>query len=100
MRGKKGYRITRIAQDDVRIWWIGDLLLSCRQCPHLNREQKKTDSFSAGDNRLNSFSNLDEAALRAMKRCKATLNMPMAYKALLCNIFGKIKFKHHQNLET
>ena len=85
MRGKK-VQDYRIAQDDVRMWWLGDLLLSCRQsplcpqCPHLNREQKN-DWFNAGDNRLNSFLNLDEAALRAMKCCKATLNMPMAYEA-------------------
>ena len=80
----------------MRIWWIGALLLSCRQnplcpqCPHLNREQKKTDSFSAEDNRLNSFPNLDEAALHAMKRCKTTLSMPMAYEALLAIYSVKI----------
>ena len=33
---EKGVQDYRIAQDDVRMWWLGDLLLSCRQKSHMS----------------------------------------------------------------
>ena len=43
------------------------------------------------DNSLNSYPNLDEAALCAMKRCIAPWSMPTAYEALRSNISGGVK---------
>ena len=45
-----------------------------------------------GDDSLNSCPNLDEAALRAMKRCKAPWSMPSAYEALQSNISGGVYY--------